>query len=205
MAETGIKIDIFRKKTLEDFTAILSDPESRLECGSAAASVAAIAAALLARAAKLLHAEHENDGNTEQLAWYVKNTEILRGYMVNLIDEDVKCRGPLRRALKEGSEDRIEASRQASVSICLEIINMMGKCLELSAGLLPFLGSDAFPYVTECAELAYSASLAAGNYVLSMSRLSTDDTYRYVMKRENELTMQQQKDYLDRLRSAVIK
>ena len=125
--------------------------------------------------------------------------------MVNLIDEDVKCRGPLRRALKEGSEDRIEASRQASVSICLEIINMMGKCLELSAGLLPFSWSDAFPYVTECAELAYSASLAAGNYVLSMSRLSTDDTYRYVMKRENELTMQQQKDYLDRLRSAVIK
>ena len=50
MAETGIKIDIFRKKTLEDFTAILSDPESRLECGSAAASVAAVAAALLARA-----------------------------------------------------------------------------------------------------------------------------------------------------------
>ena len=44
MAETGIKIDIFRKKTLEDFTAILSDPESRLECGSAAASVAAVAA-----------------------------------------------------------------------------------------------------------------------------------------------------------------
>ena len=42
MAETGIKIDIFRKKTLEDFTAILSDPESRLECGSAAASVAAV-------------------------------------------------------------------------------------------------------------------------------------------------------------------
>ena len=61
MAETGIKIDIFRKKTLEDFTAILSDPESRLECGSAAASVAAIAAALLARAAKLLQVYGEPD------------------------------------------------------------------------------------------------------------------------------------------------
>lgn len=203
MAETGIKIDIFRKKSLEDFTAVLADPDSRLECGSAAASVAAVAAALLARASKLLHAEHENGENAEQLAWYMRNAEILRGYMVNLIDEDVKCRGPLRRALKEGSEERIEASRQAAVSICLEIINMMGKCLEMSAGLLTYSDSAAFAYVTECAELAYSASLTAGNYVLSMSRLSSDDTYQYVMKRENELTMQQQKEFLDRLRSAV--
>ena len=52
-------------------------------------------------------------------------------------------------------------------------------------------------------ELAYGASRAAGNYVLTLSGLSSDDTYQYVMKRENELTMQQQKQCLDRVLSAA--
>ena len=203
MAETVIKIDVYRKKTLEDFTSILADPDSRLECGSAAAATAAFSSALLERAAKMLYAEHQQDRETEQLDWYVRNAGILRSYMVNLIDEDVKCRGPLRRALKEGDGYKIEASRQAAVSICLEIVNMMGKCLEMSEGLLPFSDSDAFSYVIQCAELAYGASRAAGNYVLTLSGLSSDDTYQYVMKRENELTMQQQKQCLDRVLSAA--
>lgn len=203
MAEAGIKIDIFRKKPLEDFISILADPDSRLECGSAAASVAAVSSALLERAVKIFSAEHENDTDPKQLLWYVRNAGILRSYMVTLVDEDVKCRGPLRRALKEGDERKIEAARQTAVSICLEIVNMMGKCLEMCEGLRPYADSSAFSYVRECAELAYASSLAAGNYVLSVSRLSTDDTYQYVMKRENELTMQQQKQCLDLVRSCT--
>jgi hypothetical protein len=57
--------------------------------------------------------------------------------------------------------------------------------------------------VIESAELAYAASLAAGNYILGMSKLSPDETYQYVMKRENELTMQQQKESLTRVLSAA--
>ena len=203
MAETAFKIDIFRKKTVEEFSSLLADPESRLDSGSAAASVAAVAASLLERAAKQLAADHNNDINENQLDWYVRNSEILRSYMVNLIDEDVKCRGPLRRALKEADERKIEASRQAAVSICLEIVNMMGKCLEMSEGLLPYAASRSISYVVECAELAYGASLAAGNYILEMSRLSPDETYRYVMKRENELTMQQQRESLHHILSCT--
>ena len=40
-------------------------------------------------------------------------------------------------------------------------------------------------------------------YILEMSRLSPDETYRYVMKRENELTMQQQKERLDHILSGT--
>ena len=203
MAEPTIKIDIFRKKTVEEFSSLLADPESRLDSGSAAASVAAVAASLLERAARQISAKHADDTNESQLDWYVRNSEILRSYMVNLIDEDVKCRGPLRRALKEGDDRKIEASRQAAVSICLEIVNMMGKCLEMSEGLLPFAASRSFSYVRECAEIAYGASLAAGNYILEMSRLSPDETYRYVMKRENELTMQQQKERMNYILSGT--
>ena len=52
MAET-IKIEIFRNKNADEFTAALADPDSRLETGSGAAATAAVAAAFLCRAAAL--------------------------------------------------------------------------------------------------------------------------------------------------------
>ena len=194
--ETRLKIDIFRKKSLEEFTAALADPGSRLACGSAAASVGAVSSALLCRAARRMQAAGVEGLD---LDWYLRNTEILRTYLLNLVDEDVKCHNPLRRALKEGDERKIEASRQAAVSICLEIVNMMGKSLELTEGLLSCADTVSAADLAESAELAYAASLAAGDYVLTMSRLSQDDTYRYVMQRENELTVQQQKECLERI------
>ncbi len=196
MADTTIKIDVFRKKSLEDFSALLADPDGRMDCGSAAAATGAIAASLLARAAKMSVTEEEEN---ERLQWFVRNSEILRSYMVNLIDEDVKCRGPLRRAVKEGDPQKLEATRQAAVSICLEIVNMMGKCLEMATEIIPLADPKAMPFVVQCAELAFGASKAAGSYILSMSSMSSDDTYRYVMKRENELTMQAQSEHLNRI------
>jgi hypothetical protein len=58
------------------------------------------------------------------------------------------------------------------------------------------------PFIVQCAELAYGASQAAGNYILTMSGISSDDTYRYVMKRENELTMQGQREAYNRILSS---
>ena len=52
MAET-IKIEIYRQKNAEEFTAALADPDSRLETGSGAAATAAVASAFLCRAAGL--------------------------------------------------------------------------------------------------------------------------------------------------------
>ena len=199
MAEVGIEIDIYRNNTVAEWSEKLADPESRPDTGSAAATAAAVAASLLCRGFRIAAKDIEPDG---QLDWYVRNSEILRDYMVRLIDEDVKCHGPLRRALKEGDEHRIEASRQAAVSICLEIVNMMGKCLEMAEGLLPYDDLRIRSCAAECAELAFSASRCAGDYILYMSRLSPDDTYRYVMKRENELTLQEQQTHLEQIRSA---
>ena len=200
MAETAIKIEIFRKKTLEEFSLLLSDPNSRLESGSGSAAVGAFAGSLLLRAANLIS---ESDERKEELEWYVRNAEILRSYLINLVDEDVKCRAPLIRAEKKGDEQRIEASRQTSVSICLEIINMMGKCLEMASALLLYADEQAASYLRESAEFAYAAALSASEFVLTTSALSTDDTYRYVIKRENELTMQEQKELLDRILSGL--
>ena len=199
MAEGKLKIEIYRNKNADELTKLIADPAERPDTGSAAAAAGALAAALLCRAAGLNEAA---GAEQEKQDWTVKNSEILRTYMVKLIDEDVKCRGPLRRARKEGDEQTVEAARQVSVSICLEIVNMMGKCLEMAADYAEILkpGAEARFYLMQSADLAYGASLAAGQFVLMTAEQSEDETWRYVMKRENELTMQQQSDLLAQVR-----
>ena len=199
MAE-GIKIQIYRNETTDNLTKKLADPGENADIGSAASASAALSASMLARAAVQIR---EAGGENEKLDWYVRNTEILRSYMVKLIDEDVKCRGPLRRALKEGDDRTVEAARQSAVSICLEIVNMMGQCINLAGEMAALAGEEAKAELAAAADLAYGASKAAGRYILYMSSLSPDDTYRYVMKRENQLTMQDQKEAYERVIAAT--
>lgn len=187
MAEK-LTIEIFRRKDAEDFTKALSDPESRTAVGSGAAMTAAIAAAYLHRASALCAAEKPED---ERLAWLVRNSETLRTYMVQLIDEDVKCRGPLRRARKEGDARAIEAAHQPAVAIANEIVNMMGQCLELLKELKASSQGEALTFVKAAAELALSAIRASMHFCIDMSLECGDETYRYVTRRENELTLAQ--------------
>ena len=190
MAENKLIIEIYRNKSIDELSKALADPSEKADSGSAAAAVGALAASMLSRAVSM----NETDGlDAEKQEWTVRNAEILRSYMVKLVDEDIKCRGPLRRALKEGDPRNIEAASQAAVCICLEIVNMMGKCLELVEERQRVANH-------RISDLAYAASLAAGQYILMMGSRSPDDTYRYIIRRENELTMQEQKARLDRIR-----
>ena len=181
-------IEIFRRKDAEEFTLALADPESRTAVGSGAAMTAAVAAAYLHRAAALTAKSGPED---ERLAWLVRNAEILRSYMVRLIDEDVKCRGPLRRAVKEGDAQATEAARQPAVAIAQEIINMMTQCLSLLDELADRAEGEAKSYTASAAELAMAALRACVPYILDMSLPCTDETYRYVTRRENEMTLAQ--------------
>lgn len=183
-----ILIEIYKTKDPDELTKLLADPESRLETGSAAALSAALASALLCRAAALTKAAGLGGEQGEYIA---RNAEILRNYMVQLIDEDVKCRGPLRRAVKEEKTQEIEAAMRPAVAICEEIVNMMGKCLELLAELCGFCPEEAKHYALSSAELALGAAKSAVPYILNMASKSSEDTYRYVTRRENELTMAQ--------------
>ena len=104
MAE-GIKIEIYRNMSSDELTTKLADPENKAGTGSAAAASAALAASLLERASRLI--AQRTEGN-ERVDWLVRNTELLRSYMVKLIDEDIKCHGPLRKALKEGDRAKLK-------------------------------------------------------------------------------------------------
>ena len=182
----GIKIEVFRMKNAEELTKALADPESRMDTGSGAAMTAALSAALLKRAAAAtLRTMPEN----ERAEYIDRNAEILRAYMVHLIDEDVNSRGPLRHALKEGDERNIEAARQPAVAIPGEIINMMSQALELARELCALCPKEALHTLGECAELAMAAIRASRMFILDMSDKCSDDTYRFVVRRENEITL----------------
>ena len=186
MAE-GIKIDIFRMKNAEELTEALADPDGKPETGSGAAMCAALASALLCRAAGETAKETQND----RVDYILRNAEILRKYMVHLIDEDVKARGPLKRAMREGGALEIEAAGQPAIAICGEIINMMHQGLELAQELCGFCPKSAMHHLGESAELMLAAIRSARLYILDMADRSTDETYRFVIRRENEITLEQ--------------
>ncbi len=184
MAEK-LTIEVFRRKDAEALTAALADPESRTAVGGGAALSASTAAAFLHRAAALC------EGEGERLDWLRRNSETLRTYMLRLIDEDVNCRAPLRRALREGDARAIEAAHQPAVAISQEIVNMMCQALELLEETAALTTPEGKCYCAAGAELALGAIKASMRYILHMSEECTDETYRYVIKRENELTLQQ--------------
>ena len=131
--------------------------------------------------------------------------EILRKYMVHLIDEDVHSRRPLRRAMNEGGEREIEAARQPAIAICGEIINMMNQSLELARELTGFCPKAAMHYVGESAELALATVKAARMFIVDLSDYCSDDTYRFVIRRENEITLEQCEKNVAAVREAAEK
>ena len=186
-----IIIDIVKEKNLEDFSKALADSSSRVDAGCASAACASMAAGLLCRAAGLI--KNINPDN-ERIDYIHKNSEILRNYMVFLIDEDVKCRGPLRKALKEGDASRIEACVQPATAINSELINMMHKLFEFLLELKPFADETNSDLIYESAELARAVTRVSADKIFSYNRLITDDTYLYVVKRENEIALEETDD-----------
>jgi len=193
---TKITIEIYKEKKPEEFTTCLADPESKMQSGSAAANTAASAAAIAERVSKTLSSDGSND---ERLDYLVRNTEIIRKYMVHLIDEDVKSRAPLRRAIREGGEHEIEAALQTSSAINNEIINMMCNFMPLLEEIAGLCDLTKIYLVKQAAVLAQAAAIVCQEDNLAIAGRSEDETYSYVLKREDEIMMQALNEAVDRI------
>ena len=179
-------IEIFRKKEPDELTVILSDPDGKLDIGSAAALAGANGCAMALRAAKIAaKALCEN----ERLAYIQRNLETLRTYMVHLIDEDTKGRNILKRAIKEGDELKIDAALHPACAICDEIINQMCNVISLLDELSEIAPAASAVYLGSAVHMCMSALQSARFYV-GMSSKSMDETFRFVTRRENEITLE---------------
>lgn len=188
MLENGkIIIEVYREKKPEEFTAFLADKDSRVETGSASAMTAAQAAALSAKAAAYVtEAQPEN----ERAAYIARNLEILRTYMIKLIDEDVKCRAPLRKAFQVGDARAVEACRHTACAINEEIIGMMTQLIDFNNELIELAPEEAAHYVGESTVLAKAAMEISRLFIFNMVKPCKDETYKFVTHRENEITFE---------------
>lgn len=184
MAEK-LLIEIYKNKNCDELSKEVADAGSRLQTGSGISACASMAAAIACRGAVSLPQDNE------RCDYLRRNFELIRKYMVELIDKDVQCRAPLRRARKEGGEREIEASLRAAVSIQEEIVCMMSNLIDLIDEACNYsCGEDKYMY-QQASQLAMGVMNSARYAILSLSDLSVDDTYRFVTRRENEITIEQ--------------
>jgi len=195
-------IEVFRNKTVEDFTKSVAMTDSKLETGSVSANAAALSGALFCRAADITK---EKNGSNDAAEYVSRNAGIIRNYMVNLIDEDIKSRNPLKKALKEGDPQIIEAAYQPASCISAEVISLMLKELEMIDQLLDTCPAEAVHYAAESAELAMSAIRSARYYIISMSNKCSDETYKFVTHRENDISLEQAEKLIESIRDKAAK
>ena len=189
MAEQEKKfiIEIFRKKDPEELTAALAEPTGKLDIGSAAALSGAESCALALRGARIAAQQTEMN---DRLNYILRNLEKLRSYLVYLIDEDVKGRNIMKRAIKEGDPQKIDAARQPAAAISDEVICQMMNVVDLVEELIVFAPKESAVYLADAVELALSTFRCARNYAVSLADGSSDETYSFVVRRENEIRME---------------
>lgn len=179
-----IEIKIYKKLSAEDFFSDFTDAESKLDTGSLNAMTAACACSLFERAANSI------EGESERVQWLKRNAGILRTYMVHMIDDDVKARAGLVKERKEGDRTRIEAAIHPACTINEEIINMLHQMLELNLEYCPMVSTENLHYLKEAAHLALGCIRSCISWLLDTVSACSDETYRFVVKRENEMTLE---------------
>ena len=182
MAEK-IVIELFRKKDPDELTAALADPAGKADVPSSAALTAANACAMGLRAARLV------PGDGERLEYIRRNLDKLRNYMVYLIDEDLKGRSIMARAKKEGDPGKIDAAIHAICAISDEIINQMCNVLDLLKELSEIDAASCAPALGSAVHSALAALHSARLFVISATRVSDDETYAFITRRENEIRL----------------
>ena len=180
--ENKLKIEILRKLPFDTLSVKLADGTEKADAGSAACVVASVAAALLKRAADQL--EKTDREEIDRIHYIRRNTEIIRNYMDHLVDEDVRCRGPLKKAFEDGDREKISACCQTACAIAVETADMMRTLLGFCVEIRDFFGNKAPHYVFEAASMAYAAVESEVAYIDSVTKLSDDSTYIYITNKE---------------------
>ena len=175
-------IKIYKKFSIEDFVNEFNTCNSKLDTGSINAITAACSVALFKRAVLSLE-------NGEREEWLKRNASILEKYMIHLIDDDVKARASYNKERKTGNSINIEAAIHPACTINEEIINMLHQMLELNYECCKIVEKEMLHYLKESAYIALGAINSCITWLLDITSNCSDETYRFIVKRENEITL----------------
>ena len=78
-----------------------------------------------------------------------------------------------------------------------EIVSMCSQMLELGLELKEMLPEEDRHLLREMAELAFGAVKSSIAWLLNLTSQTSDETYKYVVRRENELNLETIKAYYD--------
>lgn len=179
----AINIRVYANDSLDDFTKAFAE-DDKLDTGSLNAAAAAFAAALFSRCAKAAPP-------CERQEYLVRNAEILRTYFLHLVDDDLKARSGYRKELKNEDADKIEAAIHPACTINEEIINMLHQMMELGLELRELIPEAYRHYLKEMADISLGIIKSCIAWLLNITSKCTDETYKFVVKRENEITLSQ--------------
>ena len=177
-----IKIKIYKDENISEFTNDYIAEDSQLDSGSINAYCASLASTLFEKAVLTL-------GDDERSTWLKRNSDILRTYFIHLIDDDLKARRGYLKEVKNGNPENIEAAMHPACSINEEVINMLHQMLELILECCSLVDKNNLHYLKESADIAIGTIRSCTDWLVSFVSSSLDETYRFVVKRENEITL----------------
>ena len=122
--------------------------------------------------------------------YLLRNIEKLRSYFVYLIDEDVKGRSIMKRAMKDGDPQKIDAARQPAAAISDEVICQMINLVDLIEEMIAFAPKESAVYLGSAVEFALSSIRSARLFVVQLANGSSDETYSFIVRRENEIRLE---------------
>ena len=181
-----LKAERYKNYNMDELTLKLSEAASRAEAGTVAGASGALACAMALRLANgLLSGDPEN----ERYKYLVKNIDSLRTYMSVLMDQDIRCRAPMVKAIRENRPvEELDACLHPASEITEEIVGMMNVLLDFLIEMSGKLAFSDISVIQASLESAMAAVRISGAWINYLSDLSTEETFKFVMRREYEIT-----------------
>ena len=96
----------------------------------------------------------------------------------------------MKRAVKEGDPQKIEAAREPAAAISDEVICQMINLVDLIEELTAFAPKESAVYLGSAVEFALSSIRSARLFAVHLANGSSDDTYSFIVRRENEIRLE---------------
>ena len=195
----SLKLQKLSETPLAAFTEKVAAADGKPEAGTVAALAAALAPALGSLAAALSSVDPEGEHKA-----LVQEFDEMRKYMLRLVDDMPRSRAPLMKRLEENATGlEIESAARVACTIPNEIVYLMCRCMELLDQLVPLVRAEDKATIQAAAYLCLAVINMMRGQIAQYASYMEDASFRYVVKREAELNVQEHEAVIERLMAPV--
>lgn len=189
-------MELFAKKTLEEFSDVLASDSPTPGGGGAAAYVCSLGAALGCMVCALSTGKKSCAEAQEALASTQKTLDAIRRHCVKMVDEDARAFAPLQRYWEAPKDDpqrgtNLDAAARIACQIPTDLMYAAGDVLTELAKLSEICTKSAVSDVGVAVELCRSSLLACQHTIETNVSIIPDEVFAMTLRRENELVRQQ--------------